>query len=548
MSTRVGLTTDEKLIDMVAGGVGVVQITAVNMGSVVDAFDLQVRGLDPSWYTLTPERVSLFPGAKAAAVLQLRAPATALANAGTYTAEVVATSRDAPTESTSVAVQVVIAAQSELSVAIEPQRIVARRATFTATVSNDGNVAREVVLRPTDAEELLLFSFGAARLAPLSDRPRAGASPAAPQANVSVGRPIGESGPAAATAVTTQWSEPSTEASQGYLTVTVPPASRVDLPLNVQTRRRIWTGRDKPIKLEVAATPPGVEWEASEARKASAELVYHPIFAWWSAMPLLMRRVVGVLLPLVILGLLLYLLLRPQNQPKVGANTLNVGATQTALASAASASQTAAARALAGGASGTQTAQALVSSAGATQTAVAASANGAGTPGTGPAGPLRIVRFDFGTSADGGVQVSWNVANALTVTLNNKTVPISGTQAVDTTSDQALVLSATNGKDVVTRSSGILLMRPPEIKSFVAEPAETCPGCEVTLRWNTVRSEQIMVDGTPVPNQATAGSIKVKPSDTTEYLLTAKSGLGQVESSVTVNVKPGLPTPSPAAP
>lgn len=547
MSTRVGLTTDAKSVDMVAGGVGVVQITVVNMGRVVDAFDLQLRGLDSSWYTLTPERVSLFPGAKAAAVLQLRAPAASLANAGTYTAEVIATSRDAPTESTSVAVQVVIAAQSELSVAIEPQRIVARRATFTSTVSNDGNVAREVVLRPTDAEEMLLFSFGAARLARLNDRARAGGSAAAPQANVSVGRPVGESVPSAATSVTTQWSAPSTEASQGYLTLTVPPASRVDLPLSVQTRHRIWTGRDKPFKFEVAATPPGVEWEASEARKASAELLYHPIFAWWSAMPLLMRRVVGVLLPLVILGLLLYLLLRPQNQPKIGANTLNVGATQTALASAASASQTAAALALAGSASGTQTALALLSSAGATQTAIA-SANTGGAPGTGLAGPLRIVRFDFGTGADGGVQVSWNVTNALTVTLNNKTVPISGTQAVDTTSDQALVLSATNGKDVVTRSGGIVLMRPPEIKSFVAEPAETCPGCEVTLRWNTVRSEQIMVDGTPVPNQATAGSMKVKPSDTTEYLLTAKSGLGQVESSVTVNVKPGLPTPSPAAP
>ena len=90
----------------------------------------------------------------------------------------------------------------------------------------------------------------------------------------------------------------------------MPVSSVVQIPLTVKTKKRIWTGREQNLRFDVAATPPGVEWEAREARRAG-ELIYRPYLARWSALPLMLRRAIAIGVPLLMLGLLLFLLLRP---------------------------------------------------------------------------------------------------------------------------------------------------------------------------------------------------------------------------------------------
>ena len=101
---------------------------------------------------------------------------------------------------------------------------------------------------------------------------------------------------------------------------------------------------------------------------------------------------------------------------------------------------------------------------------------GDGSGGSGGEGAPRIVRYELEAGADGTVQVTWEVTGATKITLNEQNVPATGTQTVDTTTDQSLTLTASNDEgDVVSQSKGVLIMRPPEIKSFTAEPAQTCP-------------------------------------------------------------------------
>ena len=110
MAGRIGLETDLTNVNLAAGETGVVRVTLTNLGAVVDAFDLSIRNLDPSWYDLTPARLSLFPRAQGIATMLLHPPVAARAHAGEYNFDVVATSRDANSEFDSLPLRIMLAA------------------------------------------------------------------------------------------------------------------------------------------------------------------------------------------------------------------------------------------------------------------------------------------------------------------------------------------------------------------------------------------------------------------------------------------------------
>src|SRR5262245_50554672 len=105
MSAQIGLENEARDISLEVGESAPVTFTITNAGNVVDAFDLSVRDLDPAWYTLTPERVSLFPHAEATVGLVVHPHAQGLAPAGDYTFEIVARSRADTTSETGVSLQ-----------------------------------------------------------------------------------------------------------------------------------------------------------------------------------------------------------------------------------------------------------------------------------------------------------------------------------------------------------------------------------------------------------------------------------------------------------
>jgi hypothetical protein len=499
-----------------------------------------------------------------------------MAFAGDYAFEVVATSRDAPTESASLPMRLFVAAQGEIALGLEPQRIIARKGNFRLQVTNDGNKERTLVLRPSDPDELLVFAFGKPTTSPftyVNATPGAPTSPDAPtqQNDVSTARAAGE-------VITltpddelpTEWTTPNTDAPQGSLQLTVPAATRVELPLQVQTKKRIWRGpKLVPLRFNVMASPPGVEWEERDVKRVTGELSYRPVLAAWAALPLVLRRVLLILLVLALLALLLYLLLRPKDETIVAgtpasqtatALAASAAATQTAAAGAAQTAQAAAAQtatAAAGGAGNSATQTAVAAAAGQTAAAAAASQTAEASAGAaatrtaiaaGINGPVRIVKFDWVSPIDasGIITVGWEVTNTLAVTISGTPVARAGTMTMDTNRAQALILTATDGVNIVSQSKGVIIVTAPRIASFTADPTETCPNCPITLRWTTERAARVLVDGTPVPeDQIASGSIKVTPTETTEYLLTAENAVGQVDQIVSVTVTAGLPTPTP---
>src|SRR4051794_9927491 len=131
MVSRILLVPDKTEINLSTGETDTVHLAISNAGPVVDAFELNVVGIDPSWYTFAPTSISLFPQDEAEATLELHPPAAVMILAGSYNFEVVATSHDAPTEQSRAAFSLSLAAAGDLAIDIEPQRIVARKGVFT---------------------------------------------------------------------------------------------------------------------------------------------------------------------------------------------------------------------------------------------------------------------------------------------------------------------------------------------------------------------------------------------------------------------------------
>ena len=85
---------------------------------------------------------------------------------------------------------------------------------------------------------------------------------------------------------------------------------------------------------------------------------------------------------------------------------------------------------------------------------------------------------------------------------------------------------------------------PPVIASFTANPSTITAGQSSTLSWGAVTNATGAVIDQGIGGVATPGSVAVKPTKTTTYLLTATGCGGTTTKQVTVNVT-GSPTPTP---
>lgn len=152
-----------------------------NAGDVVDQYRVEIDGIDPSWYTITVPKVSLFPGDNAQIPILVNAPKGAKLTAGQYPFEVRVISQDSPTTIVSANGVILVEAMSDFQVEMEPRRVLGRQGNFRVTVTNLGNDKTQVALSGRDAEEGLQYIFkdpepeleaGRSQLVPLTVKAR----------------------------------------------------------------------------------------------------------------------------------------------------------------------------------------------------------------------------------------------------------------------------------------------------------------------------------------------------------------------------------------
>jgi hypothetical protein len=142
-----------------------------NRSGIVDHFDLEVRGLPPGWWTITPPTVHLVPfgseggSHEAEATVSLHPPRSSEAVAGPRTIRVIARSRSNAVEWGSNEALVRIAPFELFDGRLRPARVRATRtARYVLPVRNRGNAPLVLIPRGEDDDGEVRFAFEPPRL------------------------------------------------------------------------------------------------------------------------------------------------------------------------------------------------------------------------------------------------------------------------------------------------------------------------------------------------------------------------------------------------
>ena len=159
MVDSVRVTVDQESVAVNPGDVGQAVITIQNLGAAVGVFSIEIEGLHPSWFTLTSNSVSLFPGDRTSTTLVLTPPRDSAALAQAYSTTVRVASQKDPGEQTEISFTLDVQSFYDFSLDLRPQRVTGKLASHTLSIVNTSNVDMPVKLNGEDAEGLCRFSF-----------------------------------------------------------------------------------------------------------------------------------------------------------------------------------------------------------------------------------------------------------------------------------------------------------------------------------------------------------------------------------------------------
>src|SRR5690606_27568833 len=145
-------------VEVTPGDAGMISVSITNTSSVIDAYRVQVFGLDPEWVTVSPPRVSLFPGQTEQVEIQVRLPDDYPASERTLAVNV--SSDDDPGAFSLNQVALAVQPRTRTAIRLDPALITGgRSARFGMIVSNDGNAAVTATGYAVDPEAPATFPF-----------------------------------------------------------------------------------------------------------------------------------------------------------------------------------------------------------------------------------------------------------------------------------------------------------------------------------------------------------------------------------------------------
>ncbi len=151
------------VVEVGPGESGTISVAITNSSSVIDAYRVQVFGLDPSWVDIEPARLSLFPGDTANVAVNVRLPDDYPSSRRALTVNV--TSDDDPGSFALSQVELAVHPQTRTTLQLDPTVMTGGKlATFGMVVSNTGNAAVTATGYAIDPEDLATFTFEPAQV------------------------------------------------------------------------------------------------------------------------------------------------------------------------------------------------------------------------------------------------------------------------------------------------------------------------------------------------------------------------------------------------
>jgi len=155
--TNVHTSTWPESVEVAAGEKGFVSVVITNTSNVINAYHVEVFGVDPAWVQTTPTTVSLFPGDTQSIDISLQLPDDYPASDRLLTLNVVSADDNSFTMSQ---VELSVRPNAETSIHLDPVMVNGgRTATFGMVVTNSGNTPITATGFAVDPEALAEFTF-----------------------------------------------------------------------------------------------------------------------------------------------------------------------------------------------------------------------------------------------------------------------------------------------------------------------------------------------------------------------------------------------------
>jgi Carboxypeptidase regulatory-like domain len=152
------VTADPLLIELPVGEPATIAVSITNTSSMIDAYDVDAFGLDPSWTTVSPARLSLFPSEIGIVEIGVTLPPDV--PAGSRTIAVHVRSENDRNEFALAQVSLDVGARSRTSLRVDPVLVTGgSKAEYSLIIANEGNATVEARPHGEDPEDLLEITF-----------------------------------------------------------------------------------------------------------------------------------------------------------------------------------------------------------------------------------------------------------------------------------------------------------------------------------------------------------------------------------------------------
>jgi Carboxypeptidase regulatory-like domain len=152
------VTAEPLLVELPVGETATIAVSITNTSSMIDAYDVEVFGLDPAWVTVTPARLSLFPSEVGIVEVAVSLPPDVPAGGRTIAVNV--RSENDRAEFSLAQVNLDVGTRHRTTLRVDPTLITGgRKAEFSLIVGNEGNSTVEERPQGEDPEDLLDMTF-----------------------------------------------------------------------------------------------------------------------------------------------------------------------------------------------------------------------------------------------------------------------------------------------------------------------------------------------------------------------------------------------------
>jgi len=159
MSDKINVTLSPDRVQVNPGESVETTVTIKNASDVVEAYSIAVEGIDPSWCSLSVSSLNLFPSDQEQVKLTIQPPKASSSKAGAYNAIVkVASGRD-HTIQTTAPLTVEVGRFLLFDLDLSPKKASGRKGSYKVIITNTGNVPTTYTLAGDDPEEICRFDF-----------------------------------------------------------------------------------------------------------------------------------------------------------------------------------------------------------------------------------------------------------------------------------------------------------------------------------------------------------------------------------------------------